>query len=111
MTGKMTMTRPTRTIDHVDVGVLARYTEANGLKLAVCVGLGRDHRPRVRLYRAKANQWTQPELVDRAHLVPLSEEIVNTSRRHVVLTRALEALWSTPSLGFRPADLAFLATE
>lgn len=49
-----------KTIDHIRDGVVARYTETNGLKLAVCVGFGRDYRPRVRFYRATAG--TTPKL-------------------------------------------------
>jgi hypothetical protein len=93
-----------KTIDHIRDGVVARYTEANGFKLAVCVGFGRDYRPRVRFYRATAGKWTSPELVDRAHLAPLD----GPSRQHGVLTKALEALWTTPKLRFGPAHVALL---
>jgi hypothetical protein len=98
-----------KTIDHIRDGVVARYTEANGLKLAVCVGFGRDYRPRVRFYRATAGKWTSPELVDRAHLAPLGKiEVDGPSRQHGVLAKALEALWTTPKLGFGPAHVALL---
>ena len=100
------------TVNYVREGVVARYTEVDGFKLAVCVGFGRDHRPRVRLYRAQAGKWTQPELVDRTHLVPLTDvEISGASRQRAVLTQALSALWGTPELGFRTADLALLVAD
>jgi hypothetical protein len=97
------------TLDHIRAGAVARYTAVNGFKLAVCVGFGRDYRPCVRFYRATAGKWTNPELVDRAHLAPLGKiEIDGPSRQHGVLTKALEALWTTPELGFGPARGALL---
>jgi hypothetical protein len=96
-------------IGHIRAGVIARYSRANGFKLAICVGFGRDSRPRARLYRATAGAWTNPELVDPAHLVPLGKiEIEGPSRQHTVLTRALEGLWTTPELGFGLAHVALL---
>lgn len=104
-----------KTTNHICEGVVSRYTEANGFKLAVCVGVGRDDRPRVRFFRAAVGSWTTPELVDRGHLAPLGEiEIDGPSRQHRVLTRALEALealWTTPKLGFGPVHVALLVAE
>jgi hypothetical protein len=100
----------TKTIDHLREGAVARYTESDDLKLAVCVGFGRDYRPRVRLYRAATHKWSKPELVDRTHLVPLEQiEIEGPGQHHAELSKALGVLWTTPELGFRPGELTFWA--
>ena len=106
------MTQNIKTIDHINIGVVARYTETPGFKLAVCVGFGRDCRPRVRFYRQAAAKWSQPELVDRTHLAALGKiERLGPSRQHTVLTNALRALKKTPDLGFREMDLALLVKD
>lgn len=97
------------TTDHLREGVVARYTEAKGFKLAVCVDFSNDSRPHVRFYNATAAKWTSPVLVHRAHLGTLGAiEIEGPSRQHRVLSGALEALRGTPALDLRSEHIACL---
>lgn len=98
-----------KTIDYLRPGVISRYTDTSGIKLAVCVGFGRDsrRRPRVRLYRAASEKWTTPQLVEWTHLAAIDRiEIDRLMTR--LLAKATEALRATPDLGFRTDDVALL---